>query len=502
MPIDSPPPSGPPEQPPPSSERLPAAIDPAALTGRRRRPTSPAAPSDEGAKIVTREEAADSRAQQIRHGTSFARPAEEFSSWEEILPAVTDAFVERSQTIPGGTEALKKHDPYIHLVTEVAIDAHPEWGVEPIHLQRLVELLRAYQFGYGALEDHMRLDGLEELYFNAPDEGYYIQRGKKHRVPDQIFRDRREMVNFLRRVAAENGLEINLNQPNLDAELRDGSRLNATLEPIAYGSPDFVIRKHRLIPFPIEELVKRETITAELAHEMGQWVAGGLNIVVSGGTSSGKTSLLNALGRAFIPSDERVLVLENRKELQIKTEDTKYFQTRESATRENEKDDVSMKDLIRFCLRKAPDRIFVGEVRGPEAYHALLAWNSGHDGSMTTLHANSAREALGKIEMLAGMAGELGEQTVRRLIADSIDIVIQVEKVRRSEQRHVREVIQVLSPHKADDLDPGVAERVKALTEAGQIRQITDYLGYLTLYRFDGTSLVKLNDLLPIAGRG
>lgn len=474
---------------------------PEAPRQRRRRQTASQAlaPQQGGGALVTQREASEAQSR-IAAGHSFQRPWEEFKYWQHILAEVQKAFIERSRLSADGAQRLREPKAYTEFVAEL-VDAHPEWEVQPLDRQRLVELLRAYQFGYGPLEDYMRMDGLEEIYFNSPEEGFYIVSGVKHRIADRIFRDRTDMIHFLQRVAHENGLEINHSKPNLDATLRDGSRLNATLEPIAYGAPDFVIRKHREIPFTIEGLIQAGTITAELANDLKQWLRSGLNIVISGGTASGKTSLMNTIGNYCIPRDDRVLVLENRKELQIQTEDTKYFQTREDATREGGEKDITMKDLIRFCLRKRPDRIIVGEVRGVEAYYALAAWNSGHDGSMCTVHANSAPAAIAKLEQLAASAGELNAEAIRSMLAEAVDIIVQVDRVRGSAQRRVREVIQVLHPFKHNHLDPQVVQRREELLRAKQIRPLRGEIEILPLYMRQGNGLVKVNEPLPVEGK-
>lgn len=478
------------------SENLPDAPRPRRRRHATQQATQALAPQQGGA-LITQQEAAEAQSR-IAVGHSFQRPWEEFPHWQAILGTVQTAFVERSKVNSQEADRLREPKAYIEFVAEI-VDAHPEWDVQPLDRARLTELLRAYQFGYGPLEDYMRMDGLEEIYFNSPNEGFYIVHGVKHRITDQIFRDETHMVHFLRQVAHENSLEINRSKPNLDATLRDGSRLNATLEPIAYGGPDFVIRKHREIPFTIEDLIESGTLTLELADDLRRWIRSGMNIVISGGTASGKTTLMNTIGNYCIPRDDRILVLENRKELQIQTEDTKYFQTREDATREAGDKDITMKDLIRFCLRKRPDRIIVGEVRGVEAYYALRAWNSGHDGSMCTMHANSAPTAIKQLETYCASAGEMSVAAIRSMIADSVDIIVQIS--RKSGKRRVREVIQVLHEFKHEHLNPEVVERRNQLIQAGQIRALNDEIQVLPLYVQRGNELVKLNELLPVEGK-
>lgn len=487
------------------AEILPAERD-EDLPRRRRRPPKPAAPqspadrstvaAEKQIAVYGEEESLIVAAEKLPH------PRDEFDHWDDILDAVHEEFVSRSREHPEGAQAVKQEEEYYDLVNHVVVEANPQWGISPIKLSRLVELLRQYQFGYGALEPYMALPGLEELYFNRYDQGFYIVDGQKHSIADNVFASQRELSKFVDRVALENELEINLQYPALDATLKDGSRLNATIEPVAYDGPDFVIRKHRDIPFTIDQLLEGGTLSKELAEDLEHWVQGGLNIVVSGGTSSGKTSLLNTIGNAFIPRDDRVLILENRKELQIQTQDTKYFQTREDASRDSGDDnDITIQDLIRYTLRKRPDRIIVGEVRGREAYYALVSWNSGHDGSFCTVHANSAGGAVKKLEMLARGAGELDQEGIRALIADAVDIVIQVRRVPHSARREIVEVAEVLHGDKYDVYNEKITKKVDKWLEDGTIRKQRGDVWLLPLYRRSEGKLVRMRDALPLEGK-
>jgi Flp pilus assembly CpaF family ATPase len=439
----------------------------------------------------------------IGMGKNFANPSAEFPEFDDILQAVSDRFVELTATV--SPQELKSEQRYYQLVNEVV---NTRWAglVRPVDLERLVTLLRAYQFGYGMLEDYMLLPDLEEIYFNRYDQGFFIIAGEKRRFSQQVFTSNNHLVNFVRKIATENDVSINSQKPNVDATLRDGSRLNATLEPLAVDGADFVIRRHRNNPFTIEEMLERQVMTPELAEKIGLWIQQGLNIVVSGGTSSGKTSLLNTLGNTFIPPEDRLIVVENRKELQIQTEDCKYFQTKEDATKPNEETDITVRDLIRQILRKRPDRIIVGEVRGGEAFDAMTAWNSGHDGSMCTIHANSAWECLSRLEQLCGFSAvRPSESSVRALISESVDIVIHMSRDRHSAQRQVVEVIQVLHPNKHDYMNPEVVSWVEELKENNLIqrqRPGADDIYIVPLYTRDNHGqLNKVVDRVPLRGR-
>lgn len=407
-------------------------------------------PEEKANALATSRRADVSVQAKVSTSEGFISPDAEFPAFFEILDEVSNRFVERTKAGAVSAEELKAEDKYYEFVN-LTIDAL--WGREipPVERPRLCELLRAYQFGYGALEDYMRMDEIEEIYFNRYDQGFYIVAGKKYRFDKQIFRSSKDLEGFVRKIATENEREINSQKPNLDATLKDGSRLNATLEPLAVDGPDFVIRLHRKKQFTMESLVASGLMPGEVSEMIRGWVLGGYNILVCGGTGSGKTTLLNAIGNTFIPRDDRVLVVENRKELQIETEDCKYYQTKEDPTKPNEETDVTVKDLVRQTLRKRPDRTIVGEIRGAEAFDAMTAWNSGSDGSLSTIHSNSAWECVSRLQQLCGFsAARPSEAAVRELISQSIDIIIHVTRQKNTSQRLVTEIIQVLHPLKYD----------------------------------------------------
>ena len=456
-------------------------------------PAAPAVQADPHAAVVRYQ----APAQQAH---TFAAPEDEFPFWAEIFDAVTAEFVERSRTAK--VDELIDEGAYYELVASV-VERRPEW-VSPAEYSKLVRLLRRYQFGYWGLENYLSLPDLEEVYFNDYQTGFYIQGGQKHKITDRMFRDEDAIQRFIKKVATENGLQINLSRPALDARLRDGSRLHASLPPLAVNGAQFVIRKHRDIPFTIDQYIDNGMVTAELAGDLQRMVHAGWTIVVSGGTGSGKTSFLNTIGNAFLPASERLVICEDTHELKIQTDDTEYLQAQRDTSRDvAEEGEINISDLIRFALRMRPDRIIVGEVRGTEALDVLKAWNSGHDGSFCTVHADSAELAISKLEQLARSGGDLDQQAIRELLATTVNCVVQVtRRAPGPNPRAVVQVVQIVHPLLIDFDDEGVADRYRQLKDSGEIHEMRG-VQTLPLYRFDRRRghLVKRNDPLPVLGK-
>jgi len=446
---------------------------------------------------------------EIREEIRFIEPAERFQRWEQILKAVEDEFVRRTSGVDAAAKTKMRDELIYHqLVNDVLNTTGLSTSISPVDLPDLVKLLRAYQFGYGAIEDYMNIPDVEEVYFNDFEHGFYITGGgHKQRISRKIFANNKELEDMIRRAVTDNGVQINAERPNVDATMRDGSRLNSTLEPIAVDGPDLIIRKHREEAIPLEQLVADDTLSDEMVNDIAGWFRANMNIVVCGGTASGKTTLLNALGDRFIEDSERIIVIENRKELRIKTADIKYFQTRENPTKVDEEKDVTARDVIRYALRKRPKRIILGEIRGGEALDALTAWNSGHDGSLCTIHANSAWECVSKLAQLCGFSSARpSEASVRQLIAQSVDIIIYINEDSRTGRRSVEEVVQILHSRKHDYTDAKVDAWVKGLRESGYIQQErsgSDDILIAQLYDREPSSnqLRRIGATIPLRGR-
>ena len=818
---------------------------------RRRRPGStppntPAAPRSAGsdATSVVRFHAPQAEA------ATFTQPEDEFPFWAEIFDAVTLEFVDQSRN--RNVDELMEPSSYGELVAKV-LHPRPDWA-SPAQYADVTRLLRRYQFGYWGLEGFLDLPDLEEVYFNDYQTGFYIQAGRKYRITQQIFRDEAAIQRFIKKIATENGLQINLSRPALDARLSDGSRMHGSLPPLAVNGAQFVIRKHRDIPFTIEQFIDNGMVSSELAADLHRFIRAGWTTVVSGGTGSGKaqpldakiltphgwrlmgeltvgaqvigsdgcahrvtgvfpqgekqifrvtfsdgssteccddhlwavrtkkdkyrgnpyrvlaldqlrddlrdtqgsskwfvpivqpvhyaasgdrpidpyllgvllgdgcmrsttpsvsvsdqrivdeisrrlpagvemtprsssndidwslsggcrgrknpltaalrecglmglkstekfipsdyllasptdrlmllrglmdtdgsvaagtphveystsssrlaqdlrhlvqslggrcviktrqpyftnngvrragapsfrmnialggqtspflvgrkaeafrprskyeptraivsvepvgrraaqciavdapdhlyvtdefivthnTSFLNTICNAFLPPSERLVICEDTHELRIKTDDTQYLQAQRDTSRDvAEEGEINISDLIRFALRMRPDRIIVGEVRGTEALDVLKAWNSGHDGSFCTVHADSAELALSKLEQLARSGGDLDQEAIRELLATTVNCVVQVtRRAPGPNPRAVVQVAQVIHPLLIDFDDPVVAQRYEELQASGELRSMRG-IQTLTLYRFDRKQgrLVKRNEPLPVLGK-
>jgi pilus assembly protein CpaF len=294
--------------------------------------------------------------------------------------------------------------------------------------------------GYGPLEPLLSRDDIADIMVNGADTVYIEVAGKIQKTGIR-FRDNLQLLNICQRIVSQIGRRVDESSPICDARLPDGSRVNAIVPPLAIDGPTLTIRKFRRDKLTLEQLVKYGTISpqgAEILKVIGRCR---INSLVSGGTGSGKTTLLNCLTR-YIDADERIITCEDAAELQLQQPHVVRLETR-PPNLEGE-GQVTMRDLVRNCLRMRPERIIVGEVRGAEAFDLLQAMNTGHDGSMGTLHANSPREALSRLESMITMGGfALPSRTIREMICASIDVIVQVERLRDGSRRitHVTEVM-------------------------------------------------------------
>jgi pilus assembly protein CpaF len=294
--------------------------------------------------------------------------------------------------------------------------------------------------GYGPLEPLLARDEIADIMVNGAG-NIFIEVGGRVQETDIRFRDNGQLLNICQRIVSQVGRRVDEASPICDARLPDGSRVNVIAPPLAIDGPALTIRKFRKDKLTLDQLVQYGTITPEGATILQIIGRVRCNVLISGGTGSGKTTLLNCLTR-YIDMDERVITCEDAAELQLQQPHVVRLETRPPNI-EGE-GEITMRDLVKNCLRMRPERIIVGEVRGPEAFDLLQAMNTGHDGSMGTLHANSPREALSRIESMITMGGySLPSKTLREMITSSIDVVVQASRLRDGSRRitHITEVL-------------------------------------------------------------
>jgi pilus assembly protein CpaF len=300
--------------------------------------------------------------------------------------------------------------------------------------QRLFEQIVAEILGFGPLEPLLADESITEIMVNGPQKVFIERQGKLEKVKISFESDE-HLMRIIDRIVSPLGRRIDESSPYVDARLPDGSRVNAIIPPLSLNGPTLTIRKFSKTPLTVDDLIRFGSITPEAIEFLNACVNARLNVIVSGGTGSGKTTLLNILS-GFIPGDERIVTVENAAELQLRQE---HVVTLESRPPNIEgKGEVTIRDLVINCLRMRPDRIVVGECRGGEALDMLQAMNTGHDGSLTTLHSNSPRDTLSRLETMCLMAGmDLPMRAIREQIASAVDLIVHEERMRDGSRKIV-----------------------------------------------------------------
>lgn len=299
---------------------------------------------------------------------------------------------------------------------------------------RIVQQIEDEVMGLGPLEPLLEEPGIADILVNGFD-SVYIERGGKLERADCRFDSEQHLRNVIDRIVTRVGRRIDESSPMVDARLQDGSRVNVIIPPLAIDGAAMSIRRFTVKKLSIEELIEGGSISAEAAKFLQCAVEGRLNIIVSGGTGSGKTTLLNVLS-GFIPEDNRVITIEDSAELQMQQEHVVRLETRPPNI--EGRGEVNQQKLVINALRMRPDRIVIGEVRGGEAFDMLQAMNTGHDGSLTTIHANTPRDALTRIENMVSMAGvDLPAKTVRRQIVSAVNIIVQIQRLEDGKRKVV-----------------------------------------------------------------
>jgi pilus assembly protein CpaF len=298
--------------------------------------------------------------------------------------------------------------------------------------------------GYGPLEPLLRDDSVTEVMVNGADR-IYVERLGKIEQAGVTFVDDAHLLRIIDKIVSQVGRRVDEASPMVDARLPDGSRVNAIIPPLSLRGPTLTIRKFSRDPYTMDDLINFGTLTPKAAHFLAACVQGKLNMLISGGTGTGKTTTLNALS-AYVPGDERIVTIEDAAELQLQQEHVITLESR-PANIEGQ-GEVKIRELVRNALRMRPDRIIVGEVRGPETLDMLQAMNTGHEGSLTTIHANSPRDALARLETLVLTAGvDLPLRAIREQVASAFDVLVQISRLVDGTRRisHVTEVLRMES---------------------------------------------------------
>jgi pilus assembly protein CpaF len=292
--------------------------------------------------------------------------------------------------------------------------------------ERLVNEVLDETFGMGPLESLMRDPTISDIIINGAKMVYIERNGRLERA-NIVFNDDRHLIQIVQRIVGRVGRRLDETKPMVDARMPDGSRINAVIPPVALDGPLVSIRRFGGRPLLASDLLAKRAITKPMMDFLAACVEARINIVISGGTGSGKTTLLNALS-VYIPSNERVVTIEDAAELRLQQPHVARMETRPASIEGT--GEITTRDLVRNALRMRPDRIIVGECRGPEALDMLQAMNTGHDGSLTTVHANDTRDAISRLEMMVGMAGfDMPIWVTRRQIASAIHVVVQVARL-------------------------------------------------------------------------
>ncbi|MCL6429642.1 MAG: CpaF family protein [Anaerolineae bacterium] len=357
--------------------------------------------------------------------------------YRQLVAQVRDRVVSelRSEGDGGDLQAVRRK------IAEVYADAvrGSSMVLGRTEREQLFERVVAEILGYGPLDALLRDETVTEIMVNGPDNVYVERAGKIERTPLR-FDDTAHLMRIIERIVAPLGRRIDEASPMVDARLPDGSRVNAIIPPLSLVGPVLTIRKFYRVPLGVEDLVRLGTCTAEFLEFMAMCVRARLNIVISGGTGTGKTTLLNIFS-SFIPGDERIITIEDAAELQLRQEHVVTLEARPPNL--EGKGQITIRQLVINALRMRPDRIVVGEARGGEALDMMQAMNTGHDGSMTTIHSNSARDTLRRIETMVLMAGmDLPLRAIREQIASAINLVVHLQRMRDG-SRKVVEVCEV-----------------------------------------------------------
>jgi pilus assembly protein CpaF len=360
-------------------------------------------------------------------------------SFEELKRLIHGKLVEKldlSRVSDLEGETLRRE---IRLVVERLCDTENPL-LNRMERERLIDEVLDETFGFGPLEVLLKDPTISDILVNGPFKVYVERRGKMEKT-DVKFRDNEHLLQIIDRIVSKVGRRVDETSPMVDARLPDGSRVNAIIPPLALDGPSLSIRRFGANPLKLEDLLNYKTFTPEMAMLMEACIKARLNVIISGGTGCGKTTLLNTLS-AFIPHEERLVTIEDAAELQLQQDHIVRLETRPPNI--EGKGQITTRDLVRNALRMRPERIIIGECRGAESLDMLQAMNTGHSGSMTTLHANTPRDAQARLETMIMMAGmELPIKAMRQQISAAVDLIIQANRLQGG-PRKVTSIVEVL----------------------------------------------------------
>src|SRR5438477_2142016 len=361
--------------------------------------------------------------------SALSHSTEETVDWSEIVHSLHIRLLQEMDLAALGKLPA---DRAREAVTVAARQLLSQWHPSLLGEDReaVLQLIIDEAVGYGPIEPLLNDASISEVMVNAPDEVYYERDGVIYISPYR-FRDNLHIMRIVERIIAPLGRRVDESSPYVDARLPDGSRVNIVIPPLVPKSPILTVRKFRPDKYHVADLISNGTLTQESADFFGACVQQRLNVLISGGTGTGKTTLLNAVSE-FIPSRERIISIEDPIEMRL--QQTHVISMEARPPNIEGRNEVTQRDLVRNALRMRPDRILIGEVRGSEAFDMLQAMNTGHEGSLTTVHANSPRDALSRIENMVLMAGfDLPVRAIREQVASALHLVVQL--VRHSDGR-------------------------------------------------------------------
>ncbi|MCC0049942.1 MAG: CpaF family protein [Tepidamorphaceae bacterium] len=378
---------------------------------------------------------ADKAEKPAKPAASRARSEDYYDMKTQIFSALIDA-IDLSQL--ARMDADTARDEIRDIVSEII--ALKNVALSIAEQEDLLDDICNDVLGYGPLEPLLARDDIADIMVNGADTVYIEVNGKIEQT-NVRFRDNSQLLNICQRIVSQVGRRVDESSPICDARLLDGSRVNVIAPPLAIDGPTLTIRKFKKDKLTLDQLVKFGSISPEGARILKIIGRCRCNVIISGGTGSGKTTLLNCLTQ-YIDTDERIITCEDSAELQLQQPHVVRLETRPPNLEGT--GEITMRDLVKNCLRMRPERIIVGEVRGPEAFDLLQAMNTGHDGSMGTLHANSPREALSRVQGMITMGGyALPPATIREMIVSSVDVIVQAQRLRDGSRRitHITEVL-------------------------------------------------------------